>query len=176
MQVHLTYTGSTNVTVSWATGEGIITAAPVTNYAAQEAGPGNLVMYGTTSGMYTTNTTSNLTTSYSQVYNFSNANPILNYSSPLFHHVTLQGLTPGTQYFYKVGDPKLGMSQEFNFTSPPAVGNTSFPFVLGVVADTGLTPNTTVTIQHLVDAKPEVWTLIGDFSYADDMQTNGMHF
>ena len=130
-------------------------------------------MYGTMSGMYTTNTTSNLTTYYNQVYNFSNANPILNYSSPLFHHVTLQGLTPGTQYFYKVGDPKLGMSQEFNFTSPPAVGNTSYPFVLGVVADTGLTPNTTVTIQHLVDAKPEVWTLIGDFSYADDMQTNG---
>lgn len=128
VQVHLTYTGSTNVTVSWATGEGIITAAPVANYAAEEAGPGNLVMYGTASGSYTTNTTSTLITSYTQVYNFSNANPILNYSSPLFHHVTLQDLAPMTQYFYKCGDPKLGMSQEFNFTTPPAVGNSSFPF------------------------------------------------
>ena len=142
-------------------------------YAAEEAGPGNLVTYGTSSGNYTVNTTSTLLTAYSQVYNFSNANPILNYSSPLFHHVTLQNLSPSTQYFYKCGDITLGMSQEFNFTTPPAVGNTSYPFVLGVVADTGLTPNTTVTIQHLVDAKPEVWTLIGDFSYADDMQTNG---
>ena len=159
--------------MSWATGEGIVTAAPVANYSSEEAGPTSMVMYGTTSGNYTTNTSSTIFTSYSQVYNFSNANPILNYSSPLFHHVTIQNLAPNTQYYYKVGDPKLGMSQEFNFTSPPAVGTSSYPFVLGVVADTGLTPNTTVTIQHLVDAKPQVWTLIGDFSYADDMQTNG---
>lgn len=173
-QVHLTYTGPTNVTVSWATGEGIMTASPALNYAAEEAGPTSTVMYGTSSGNYTTNTSSTIFTSYNQVYNFSNANPILNYSSPLFHHVTIQNLAPSTLYYYKIGDPKLGMSQEFNFTSPPALGASSYPFVLGVVADTGLTPNTTVTIQHLVDAKPQVWTLIGDFSYADDMQTNGM--
>ena len=161
------------MTISWATGKGIVTASPALNYAAEEAGPTSTVMYGTSSGNYTTNTSSTIFTSYNQVYNFSNANPILNYSSPLFHHVTIQNLAPSTQYFYKVGDPKLGMSQEFNFTSPPALGASSYPFVLGVVADTGLTPNTTVTIQHLVDAKPQVWTLIGDFSYADDMQTNG---
>lgn len=99
-----------------------------------------------------------------QVYNFSNANPNLNYSSPLFHHVIMQGLAPNTPYFYKCGDPRLGMSQEFNFTSPPGVGQATYPFVLGVVADTGLTPNTTVTFQHLVDSKPQVWTQIGDYS------------
>lgn len=175
-QVHLTYTGPTNVTISWATGKGIVTASPAFTYAAEEAGPTSTVIYGISSGNYTTNTSSTIFTSYNQVYNFSNANPILNYSSPLFHHVTIQNLAPSTQYYYKVGDPTLGMSQEFNFTSPPALGASSYPFVLGVVADTGLTPNTTVTIQHLVDAKPQVWTLIGDFSYADDMQTNGkMH-
>ena len=173
MQVHITYTSGTNVTVSWATGEGIVTASPVSGYAAEEAGPGSTVWYGTSSGNYTTNTSSTIFTSYTQTYNFSNANPILNYSSPLFHHVTIQNLTPSTLYYYKCGDVNLGMSQEFNFTSPPAVGPTTYPFVLGVVADTGLTPNTTVTIQHLTDAKPQVWTLIGDFSYADDMQTNG---
>lgn len=132
-----------------------------------------MVWLGTTAGIYTTNTTSNTITSYTQTYNFINANPILNYSSPLFHHVVLQNLLPNTLYYYKCGDPVLGMSDEFNFTSPPAVGTASYPMVLGVVADTGLTPNTTVTIQHLVDSKPQVWTLIGDFSYADDMQTNG---
>lgn len=172
-QVHLTYNGGTNVTVSWATGQGIVTASPVPGYAADQAGPGNLVSYGTMPGMYTTNVTSTTITSYTQTYNFTNANPILNYSSPLFHHVVLQDLTPNTKYYYICGDPRLGMSNEFNFTSPPALGEDSYPMVLGVVADTGLTPNTTVTIQHLVDSKPQVWTLIGDFSYADDMQTNG---
>ncbi|KAL0044152.1 hypothetical protein WJX82_001035 [Trebouxia sp. C0006] len=72
-----------------------------------------------------------------------------------------------------VGDSTYGLSSEYNFTSPPKVGNTTYPFVLGVVADPGLTINTTVTIQHLVDANPQVWTLLGDFTYADDMQTNG---
>lgn len=76
----------------------------------------------------------------------------------------MQDLTPNIRYFYKCGDPELGMSQEFNFTSPPGLGNAAYPFKLGVVADTGLTPNTTVTLQHLVDSQPQVWTQIGDYS------------
>lgn len=67
LQIHLTYNGGTNVTVSWATGEGIVTAAPVPSYAADEAGPGNMVWYGTTSGNYTTNVTSTTITHYTQV-------------------------------------------------------------------------------------------------------------
>ncbi len=150
------------MTVSWATGQGNVTASPAVVHASKQAEPTGTVWFGTSTGNYTTHVSSCLTTSYSQTYNFSNANPIFNYTSPLFHHVTLQGLTPGTLYFYKCGNPTLGISQEFNFTSPPAVG--AYPLVLGVVSDTGLTPNTTVTIQHLVDAQPQVWTLIGDFS------------
>ena len=93
-----------------------------------------------------------------------NANPNYNYSSPIFHHVTLSNLLPSTTYYYKVGDPKYGQSKELTFKTVPKVGSGSYPFVLGVVADPGLTVNTTVTIQHLVDANPQVWTLIGDFS------------
>ena len=66
-QIHLTYNGGTNVTVSWATGQGIVTASPVPSYAADQAGPGNMVWYGTVSGNYTTNVTSTTITSYTQV-------------------------------------------------------------------------------------------------------------
>lgn len=67
MQVHLTYAGPTNITVSWATGQGIMTAAPAQHYASEEAGPGNTVWYGTVPGNYTNTATSNMTTTYSQV-------------------------------------------------------------------------------------------------------------
>lgn len=162
LQVHLTYKTSSSVIVSWSTGQGLIHSTADTKNQHAAPVPTSTVWFGTSAGHYTAQASSNATTSYQQTYNFTNANPNFNYSSPLFHHVTLQDLTPDTQYFYKCGDFGAGVSQEFNFTSPPAVG--AYPFVLGVVSDTGLTPNTTVTIQHLVDAKPQVWTLIGDFS------------
>ncbi|DBA81199.1 TPA: hypothetical protein ACH3X2_007015 [Trebouxia sp. C0005] len=175
-QIHLTYLSDTQTIVSWATGYGNTTVSPVDpNYFHEESGPSSTVYWGTNSGNYTHNLTANAATItyYNQIYTFANANPNYNYSSPLFHHVVLSNLVPSTTYFYKVGDTTYGLSSEYNFTSPPKVGNTTYPFVLGVVADPGLTINTTVTIQHLVDANPQVWTLIGDFTYADDMQTNG---
>lgn len=167
MQVHLTYVTASSVTVSWATGYGNETMSAVDpNYFKEESGPSSTAYWGTTSGNYTHNLTANAATItyYNQIYTFANANPNYNYSSPLFHHVTMSGLSPSTVYFYKVGDSTYGFSSEYNFTSPPASSNTTYPFVLGVVADPGLTLNTTVTIQHLVDANPQVWTLIGDFT------------
>lgn len=162
LQVHLTYKTSSSVIVSWSTGQGLMHSTADANNEHAAAIPTSTVWFGTSAGHYTAQASSNATTSYQQTYNFTNANPNFNYSSPLFHHVTLQDLIPDTLYHYKCGDSEAGVSQEFNFTSPPAVG--TYPLVLGVVSDTGLTPNTTVTIQHLVDAKPQVWTLIGDFS------------
>lgn len=167
MQIHLTYLSDTQTIVSWATGYGNTTVSPVDpNYFHEESGPSSTVYWGTNSGNYTHNLTANAATItyYNQIYTFANANPNYNYSSPLFHHVVLSNLVPSTTYFYKVGDTTYGLSSEYNFTSPPKVGNTTYPFVLGVVADPGLTINTTVTIQHLVDANPQVWTLIGDFT------------
>ncbi|DBA96972.1 TPA: hypothetical protein ACH3X1_001296 [Trebouxia sp. C0004] len=166
-QIHLTYLSDTQTIVSWATGYGNTTRSPVDpNYFHEESGPSSTVYWGTNSGNYTHNLTASASTItyYNQIYTFANANPNYNYSSPLFHHVVLSNLAPSTTYFYKVGDTTYGLSSEYNFTAPPKVGNTTYPFVLGVVADPGLTINTTVTIQHLVDAKPQVWTLIGDFT------------
>lgn len=167
MQIHLTYVSDSSLTVSWATGASSSTAGAINGNALSKAAvPASNVMYGKTSGSYTSNATAAPATNtfYTQIYNFSNANPSLNYSSPIFHHVTLQNLTANTTYYYKVGDAANGMSQEFNFTSVPKTGSSSYPFVFGVIADIGLTPNTTATVQHLADANPQVWTLIGDLT------------
>lgn len=167
MQVHLTYVSDSSITVSWATGASNSTAGTLRgNVLSQAAIPASNVLYGTRSGVYTGNTTASPSTNtfHTQIYNFSNANPALNYSSPLFHHVTLQQLTPNTTYYYKVGDPQYGQSPEFNFTSLPRTGNSSYPLRLGVIADIGLTPNTTATVQHLANDKPQIWTLIGDLT------------
>ena len=43
---------------------------------------------------------------------------------------------------------------------------------LVLVADTGLTPNTTATFQHLSDANPQVWTLIGDLTRAPKLHAS----
>ena len=136
------------------------------NYFARETGPASTVQYGTSSGPYTSfhTATPPNNTHYNQIYTFVNANPNYNYSSPVFHHVVLSNLLPSTQYYYRVGDATYGFSPELTFKTVPRIGSGSYPFVLGVVADPGLTINTTVTIQHLVDAKPQVWTLIGDFT------------
>lgn len=40
----------------------------------------------------------------------------LNYTSPLLHTVVLSGLTPGTKYYYQVGDGTI-YSGTYNFTS-----------------------------------------------------------
>ena len=134
-----------------------------------ESGPSSTVSWGTKPGVYTNNITADAATItlYSQIYTFVNANPNNNYTSPLFHHVVLSDLEPNTTYYYKVGEPTFGESKVFNFTSPPAVGNTfaANPFVLGVIADPGLTENTTVTLEHLVRDNPHVWTLFGDLTY-----------
>ena len=90
-QVHLTYNGGTNVTVSWATGQGTIAETLIGDHTRQADAPASIVWLGTAPDNYTTNTSSSVTTSYHQTYTFSNANPIFNYSSPLFHHVALQG-------------------------------------------------------------------------------------
>ena len=55
------------------------------------------------------------------------------YESGALHRVLLglgQGgpLPPDTTIFYKVGDPELGMSQEFNFTTQPVTGQQALPY------------------------------------------------
>jgi hypothetical protein len=104
------------------------------------------------------------------------------YISPSLHHVLLVDLEPSTTYYYTVGDPAVSISAVFSFTTPQPTGFKSFPQTLGVyrcsswpgshgrqccaclkaaccagvIADLGQTPNSSVTLQHLIANKPGV--------------------
>ena len=56
LQIHITYNSPTSVTISWATGEGLQFAKPVTSYVSDD-GIQSEVYYGTMSGMYSNNAT-----------------------------------------------------------------------------------------------------------------------
>ena len=56
----------------------------------------------------------------------------------------------------RCGDPKLVMSEEHNFTSPPAPGSQAFPQRLTVVADLGQTHNSSRTLEHIIASAPRV--------------------
>ena len=55
------------------------------------------------------------------------------------NYVTLSGLKPSTTYYYKVGDPALGMSTEFSFLTAPELGPSGTVNIL-VIADQGAIP------------------------------------
>ncbi len=62
----------------------------------------------------------------------------------------MTGLTPNTTYFYRCGDPSIpAWSAEYNFSTGLPVGPTSFPMQMGIVADLGLTMNSTSTCELL---------------------------
>ena len=56
LQIHITYNSPSSVTISWATGQGLQFAKPVTSYASDD-GIQTEVYYGTMSGMYSNNAT-----------------------------------------------------------------------------------------------------------------------
>ncbi len=52
-------------------------------------------------------------------------------------------------------------SAEFSFRTGKPVGADSFPQTIGLVADVGLTSNSTVTLTHLMANHPEVVLFVG---------------
>ncbi|VAH75604.1 unnamed protein product [Triticum turgidum subsp. durum] len=109
---------------------------------------------------------------YSQLYPFEG---LQNYTSGIIHHVRLQGLEPGTKYYYQCGDPSIpgAMSAVHAFRTMPAVGPRSYPGRIAVVGDLGLTYNTTSTVEHMASNQPDLVLLLGDVSYANLYLTNG---
>jgi len=77
---------------------------------------------------------------------------------------------PGKTYFYRVGDPRLGWSQEFQFTMPPAVGDASKPLRVVVFGDLGQTAYSLQTLTHMAAVEPDLAVNLGDLSYADGDQ------
>lgn len=56
-------------------------------------------------------------------------------------------------------------SSEYSFKTGRPIGPSSFPQTIGLVADVGLTSNSTVTLQHLVANHPEIALFVGGKQY-----------
>jgi hypothetical protein len=82
------------------------------------------------------------------------------YTSPYIYHVTLSGLTPGSLYYYQVGDATSG-SAIYNFTAHPGVGP-SIAHTFAVVGDPGQTNNSASTFQHVLSSTSDSVMIVGD--------------
>ncbi|GAB2295381.1 Purple acid phosphatase 23 [Dionaea muscipula] len=108
---------------------------------------------------------------YSQLYPYKG---LLNYTSGIIHHVKVEGLEPGTKYYYRCGDSFIqAMSEEHVFETLPLPGHNAYPRRVGVVGDLGLTSNTSSTIDHLIQNDPSLFLMVGDLSYANQYLTTG---
>lgn len=87
--------------------------------------------------------------------------------------MNLAGLSPDTVYYYRCGDPSIkSMSGVFHFKTMPVSSPKNYPKI-GIVGDLGLTYNTTSTVSHLIQNKPDLVLLVGDATYANLYLTNG---
>jgi hypothetical protein len=133
--------------------------------ALKAAGVKSVVQIGAQSGSYNANVTA--ADGAQRCYT------VPSYSSGALHQVVVglgeEGPLQSTKtYFYRVGDPDLGWSDEFNFTMPPeAHQNLGLPYRLGLIGDLGQTENSAQTLEHLMANKPDSVLNVGDLSYAD---------
>ncbi|KAI3915641.1 hypothetical protein MKX01_015466 [Papaver californicum] len=157
----------TSIWVSWVTGDAQIgsNVIPLDPSTVKSE-----VWYGTQSGKYQFLQTGKSEV-YSQMYPFQG---LLNYTSGIIHHVRLQGLEPGTRYYYKCGDTSLSaMSKEHTFRTLTLPSPSNYPRRIAVVGDLGLTSNSTTTVDHMVKNDPSMILMLGDLSYANQYRTTG---
>ncbi|KAM7261326.1 hypothetical protein ACFE04_008693 [Oxalis oulophora] len=95
------------------------------------------------------------------------------YRSGLIHRLRLEGLEPDMLYQYQCGDPLKQMSEIHYFRTMPVSDPGNYPARIALVADMGLTYNTTSTVDHMLANHPDLVLLIGDLSYADLYLMNG---
>ena len=88
-------------------------------------------------------------------------------SAGVLHRVKIDGLTPGTTYHYRVGDPVGGWSVDHTFQTAP-VDRRNFTFT--AIADQGTTKNSIKNVE-LASALKSSFTLpVGDLSYSTGSQ------
>lgn len=168
-QINVAYHSTSSVVVSWATGEAFF-GDGVQGWNTSSAP--SLVKYGTSADSLTL-TTAGYSTFYQQNYFIPDVNfEVANYTSPLLHHVLLANLPESSTIYYQVGDGQT-YSDMLSFKTLQPVGPKWTPYTWTVTADLGGTYNSTVTLEHLVQAEGDVSLLIGDFTYADNYLVDG---
>lgn len=166
-QIALALSSPTSMWVSWVTG-GAQIGTNVT--ALDPSSVASEVWYGKESGKYT-NKQTGMSMVYCQLYPYEG---LLNYTSGIIHHVRLEGLEPGTKYYYKCGDGSiLALSEEHTFETLPLPGPNVYPRRIAVIGDLGLTHNSTTTIDHVTQNDPSLILMVGDLSYANQYRTSG---
>ncbi|ESW23264.1 hypothetical protein PHAVU_004G032300 [Phaseolus vulgaris] len=166
-QIALAISSPSSMWVSWVTGDAQIglNVTPV-----DPASVGSEVWYGKESGKYTSVGKGDSVV-YSQLYPFEG---LWNYTSGIIHHVKLEGLEPGTRYYYKCGDSSIpAMSQERFFETFPEPSANNYPARIAVIGDLGLTRNSSSTIDHLIHNDPSMILMVGDLTYANQYLTTG---
>jgi hypothetical protein len=93
-------------------------------------------------------------------------NPLPTSSPGPWQDAVVDGLLPGTEYFYEVGNPVRPLTQSFR--TPPAPGTTGFKLV--AVGDIGAStswPPAAVVHRIIAIADPAFVLALGDLTYAD---------
>ncbi|KAE8732232.1 Purple acid phosphatase 23 [Hibiscus syriacus] len=166
-QIALALSTTSSMRISWLTGDALIgpnvTTLDPTSVASE-------VWYGKESGKYAKKRRGNATV-YTQLYPFEG---LLNYTSPIIHHVIVDLLEQGTKYYYKCGDSSLpAMSEERVFETLPSPAGNAYPRRVTVIGELGLTRNSSTTIDHLAKNGPSLILMLGDLAYADQYLTTG---
>ena len=62
---------------------------------------------------------------------------------------------------FRVGDSNAAQSPEYSFKTGKAVGPSSLPARIGLIADLGITSNSSVSLKHLAANNPEIALFVG---------------
>lgn len=91
------------------------------------------------------------------------------YTSGYLHTVLADGLKPGSQYYYRVGDGASDWSDTFPFRTMP---DQRVPVHYGLLGDLGTTSNSEATVAGMLadDQGLDVLLHVGDLSYANGHQ------
>nr|GEX27735.1 purple acid phosphatase 23 isoform X2 [Tanacetum cinerariifolium] len=132
-QIALALSSVDSMWISWITGDAQIgknvTPLDPSTIASE-------VWYGENSGNYTKKR-NGVSVIYNQLYPFEG---LLNYTSGIIHHVKIDGLEPGSKYYYICGDSSIpAMSDERVFETLPFPSPNTYPRRIAVVGDLGLT-------------------------------------
>ncbi|KAK9830602.1 hypothetical protein WJX81_003718 [Elliptochloris bilobata] len=182
-QVHLGIAGPNAYYVLWATGYNITsTGTPGVDYPAPNpALVKTRVRFGLSAAALTTEF-------YNQIYNstyrafLQGTNPPPeNYSSPVLSSAVIP-VSANTQYYYQVTDANgVYTGPVYSFWSAP--GAATFPQRVLVIADLGMSYNSSTTMQHVQasatslpgNSKSTYLLNIGDMSYADTINPDGTY-